>query len=225
MNNLGLEETSFTTFERLSLPKTIDRRGDRLKIAGGVIGGLVLLVLILQIFSTLSQQQVDMSGMGDKIQKLQQDNQSLKNSVGDQTKIINILSSDLDSTKSRLETTRQDLDDAREKVNASQKESLDLMKKEFDTQKMQIEELRQEMADWKQGYSSVLADSTKKDEEYRNDIKTILQKIQSLDIGSINDRIYELQMSEMNLEKKLITPNQTPFDSSNPSLSASKSLN
>jgi chromosome segregation ATPase len=210
MSTIELQENPSIPVNRLNQSHS-SGRNSRLKTAAIIIGAVALLTFILQISGTLGQQNTDIAAMGDKIHQLEDDNKGLKNSMEAQAKAAKSTKADLALTQTKLETTRQDLD-------TTQADLIDTQKKLAETQsafmaiKNQLQSSHDEMAAWRKDYTTEMTAFLKKDQEYRGDIRTILQKIQSLDVGSLNDKIYELQMTVMNLEKKLIGPKQTPFE-------------
>jgi len=210
MNNLELQEAPIFPINRLKLANPPDPKSQRITIAAAVIGVLALFAIDIQLYGLLTQQKTDMATMGDKIQQLEQDNHDLKNKIEDQANSAIAISSELDSTKTKLESTRQDLGNTQSDLEDTRKELTDT-KSALDSIKTEFQDSREEMAALKQNYSSAMAGFVKKDEDYSNDIRVILQKIQSLDIENINDKIYELQMSMMNLEKKIMDSGKTPF--------------
>jgi peptidoglycan hydrolase CwlO-like protein len=231
MNNLELEEIPISVAKQMQLSKPVNQRNKRLVFAAAIIGIIFFSFIDFQLDNHLNDQGTVMTTMGSKIDQLQKDNDDLKKLMDDQAKSEKFLTAELNSTKAKLEasnstldSTRQDLEDTKTKITSTQSE-LDETKSSFKSLDTEIQDSRKELEALKADYSSKMDSFTKADQGYSDDIKVMLQKIQSMDIGGINDKIYELQMTIMNLQKKMITPTQTPFvDSAAPGSSLIPSL-
>jgi len=210
-NNVDFQEAPNFTIIRTTEPSLDDQKVQRIKVALGVGLAVVLLIVTIQFYISLDEQKTDITAMSNDIQQLKQNNIDLKKLIEDQANTSKSISLDLDSTKTKLQSTRQDLD-------TTQADLLDTKKEIADTRTTvnsvitQFRGIRHEMNSVKQDYSSSLAEFTKKDAAYNSDIMVILEKIQAMDIGSINDKIFELQKAQMVLEKKFANSNKIPFE-------------